>query len=47
MLWLVAALLLIAAAMLVAGVGEAGLWFAVIAAGVASVIIDRSRSHRA
>jgi hypothetical protein len=46
-LWLVAALLLIAAAMLVAGVGEAGLWFAVIAVGVAIVIIDRSRSHHA
>ena len=45
LLWMVAALLMVAAAMLIAGVGEAGLWFALIAVGIAIVIIDRSRSH--
>jgi len=47
MLWVVAALLLVAAVMLTAGVGEAGVWFGMIAAGIGFVIIERSRSHRA
>jgi hypothetical protein len=47
LIWVVAALLLVAAVMLIAGVGEAGVWFGVIAAGIAVVIIDRSRSHHA
>jgi len=47
MLCVVAALLLVAAAMLIAGVGEAGVWFGLIGAGIAVVIIDRSRSHHA
>lgn len=47
LLGLVAVLILTAAAMLFAGVGEAGLWFAVIAVGIAIVIIGRSRSHHA
>ena len=47
LLWIVAALLVVAAAMLIAGVGQAAIWFAVIAVGVAVVLIDRSRSHHA
>lgn len=47
LLWVVAVLLLLAAVMLIAGVGEAGLWFAVIAVGIAVVVIARSRSHHA
>ena len=47
LLWKVAAMLILAAAMLIAGVGAAGLWFAVIAVGVAVVVIDRLRSHHA
>ena len=47
LLWIVAAMLVFAAAMLIASVGEAGLWFAVIAVGVAVVVISRSRSHHA
>jgi hypothetical protein len=38
--WIAVPLLLLAAAMLVAGVGEAGLWIAVVAVGVALVAID-------
>jgi hypothetical protein len=40
-------MLLVAAAMLIAGVGEPAVWFAVVAVGVAIVIIERSRSHHA
>jgi hypothetical protein len=47
LIWIVAAMLVLAAAMLIAGVGAAGVWFAVIAVGVAIVAIDRSRSHHA
>lgn len=45
LLWSAAVLLLIAAVMLIAGVGKPGLWFAVVALGVAVVIIERTRSH--
>ena len=45
--WLTAAVLVFAAAMLIAAVGEPGVWFAVIAVGIAIVVIDRSRSHHA
>lgn len=45
LLWVVAAMLVVAAVLLIAGVGQAGLWFAVIAVGVAIVVIDRARSH--
>lgn len=47
LLWIVAALLLVAAVMLISGVGEAGVWFGVIAAGIGFVVLDRSRSHHA
>jgi len=46
-LWMVAACLVVAAAMLIASVGNAGIWFAVIAAGIALVVIERARSHHA
>jgi hypothetical protein len=39
--------LLLAAAMLVAGVGEAGLWIALVAVGVALVAVDVVRSRHA
>jgi len=45
LLWIVAVLLLVAAVMLIAGVSEPGLWFAVVAVGVAVVIIERTRAH--
>lgn len=47
LMWIVAALLLVAAVMLVAGIGAAGLWIAVIAVGVAVVAIDRLRRRHA
>ena len=47
LLWIVAAVLIVAGVMLIAGVGEAALWFAVIAVGIAIVVLDRSRSHHA
>jgi len=47
LLWTIAVMLLLAAAMVIAGIGEAGLWFAVIAVGVAIVVIERFRSHHA
>jgi hypothetical protein len=47
LLWVVAVMLVLAAAMLVADVGAAGIWFTVIAVGVAVVAIERSRSHHA
>jgi hypothetical protein len=47
LLWIVALMLLLAAAMLIAGVGDAGLWIAVVAVGVALVAIDAFRSRHA
>ena len=47
LLWVVVPMLLLAAAMLVTGVGEAGLWIAVIAVGVALVVVDKFRSRHA
>jgi len=47
LLWIVAALLVVAAAMLIAGVGAPGVWFVVVAVGVVLVVIERSRSHHA
>ena len=40
LMWVVAALLLAAAAMLVTGVGAAGLWIGVVAVGVAVVGVE-------
>ena len=47
LMWMNAALLLVAAAMLVAGVGAAGLWIAVIAVGIAVVAIELVRRRHA
>jgi hypothetical protein len=47
LLWIAVPLLLLAAVMLVAGVGDAGLWIAVVAVGVALVAIDVVRSRHA
>ena len=47
LMWITAALLLVAAAMLVAGVGAPGLWIAVIAVGIAVVAIERVRRRNA
>ena len=41
------ALLLLAAAMLVADVGDAGLWLSVVTVGVALVAVELFRSRRA
>ncbi|GAA1976498.1 hypothetical protein GCM10009798_42130 [Nocardioides panacihumi] len=46
--WIAVALLLTGAVLLVAGVGAAGLWIAVITVGIALVAIDgyrRSQGH--
>lgn len=45
--WIAVPLLLLAAAMLVAGVGESGLWIAIVAVGVVLVAVDLFRSRRA
>ena len=47
LLWIAAPLLLLAAAMLIAGVGNAGLWIAIVAVGVGLVAIDVFRSRHA
>ena len=47
LLWVAAPLMLLAAAMLVAGVGHAGLWIAVIAVGVALAAFELIRSRHA
>jgi len=45
LLWVVGAMLLIAAALLVAGVGAAALWIAVITVGIAVVAIVQGARH--
>jgi hypothetical protein len=47
LMWITAVLLLVAAAMLIAGVGEAGLWLAVIAVRIAVVAIEQARRRNA
>ena len=47
LMWSTAALLLVAASMLVAGVGAPGLWIAVIAVGIAVVAIELVRRRNA
>jgi hypothetical protein len=47
LLWIAVPSLLLAAVMLIAGVGDAGLWIAVVAVGVALVAIDVIRSRHA
>jgi hypothetical protein len=43
--WVAVALLLLGAIMLLAGVGAAGLWIAVITVGIALVVIYGRRRH--
>jgi hypothetical protein len=47
LLWVAVPLLLFAAVMLVAGIGNAGLWIAVVAVGVGLVAIEVFRSRHA
>ena len=45
--WIAVVLMLLGAVMLIAGIGAPGLWIAVIAVGIALVVIDRTqRRHR-
>ena len=46
-MWMIAALLIVATVMLVAGVGAAGLWIAVIAVGISVVAIELVRRRHA
>ncbi len=46
LLWIAAPVLLLAAVMLVGGVGAAGPWIALVAVGVALVAVDLLRSRR-
>ena len=41
LVWIAVALMVVGAAMLIAGIGAPGLWIAVIAVGIALVVIDR------
>jgi hypothetical protein len=41
LVWIAVALMLVAAVLLIAGIGAAGLWIAVIAVGIALVAVDR------
>jgi len=46
LVWIAVALMLIGAVMLVAGVGAAGLWIAVVTIDIALLVVDRTRrSH--
>ena len=47
LMWIVAAFLLVAAVMLVAGVGAAGVWIAIIAVGIAAVALELVRRRHA
>jgi hypothetical protein len=47
LLWIAVLLLVTAAVMLVAGVGAPALWFAVVAVGVALVVVGRRPSNKA
>jgi hypothetical protein len=47
LLWIAATLLLFSATMLLAGIGEAGLWIATVAVGVALVVAGVVRSRHA
>ena len=47
LVWIAVALMVVGAVMLIAGIGAAGLWIAVIAVGIALVVLDRTqRRHR-
>ena len=43
--WIAVALILDAAVLLVAGIGDAAVWFASIAVGMAMLVIDQERGH--
>jgi hypothetical protein len=43
--WMAALLLLVAAAMLMTGIGAPALWIAVVTIGIAMVAIDIARAH--
>jgi hypothetical protein len=43
LVWIAVALMVAGAVMLVAGIGAAGLWIAVVTVGIAVVVIDRTR----
>ncbi len=43
LMWVIAVILLVAAAMLIVDVGAAGLWIAVIAVGIAMVALEQRR----
>jgi hypothetical protein len=45
LVWIAVPLLLLAAAMLIAGIGAPSLWFAVTAVGTALVIISRVKPN--
>jgi hypothetical protein len=46
LVWIAVALMLSGAVMLVAGVGAAGLWIAVVTIGIGLFVVDRTRrSH--
>jgi hypothetical protein len=47
LMWIAAALMVVGAVMLVAGVGTPGLWIAVASVGIALLVIGRNRTrHR-
>jgi hypothetical protein len=47
LVWIAAVLMIVGAVMLIAGIGEPGLWIAVVTVGIAVVVIDRTRRrHR-
>jgi hypothetical protein len=46
LVWIAVALLVVGAVLLIAGVGAAGLWIAVIAIGLALVVIDRTQRRQ-
>ena len=47
LVWIAVALMVVGAAMLIAGIGAPGLWIAVIAVGIALVVIDQTqRRHQ-
>ena len=43
LVWIAVALMVVGAVMLIAGIGASGLWIAVIAVGIALVVIDRTQ----
>ena len=45
LLWITAVVMVVAATMLVADVGAAALWIAVIAVGIAVVVVVQTRPH--